>query len=65
MFNAVIQVQSSGLTEKLPVDNLVCSPNFCPTISGSTLMYIDDAHLTRPWTLHVSAAYGEMLQQLL
>jgi hypothetical protein len=65
MYSAVIQAQSRGLTETLPVDNLVCSPDFCPTIAGSTLMYIDDAHLTRLWTLQVSAAYGEMLKPLL
>jgi hypothetical protein len=65
MYNAVIQAQSDGLTETLPVDNLVCSPVLCPTIAGSTLMYIDDSHLTRQWTLKVSAAYGEMLRPLL
>jgi hypothetical protein len=61
MRDAVAEIGSKGIAKILPVDNLVCGPASCPTLSGPLLMYIDDAHLSNLWVNHVEPAFAEML----
>ncbi len=64
MRDAIATIKSERIATVVPVDNLVCSPLECPMLSGPILMYLDDAHITSLWAIHVEPALAEMIKPL-
>jgi len=64
MRDAIATIASDHFASVVPVDNLMCSPSECPMLSGSILIYLDDAHITNLWVAHVEPAFAEMVAPL-
>lgn len=64
MRDAISTIKRKHIATVVPVDNLMCSQLECPMLSGSILMYLDDAHITNLWATHVEPAFVEMITPL-